>query len=240
MGRYLKQFSFEIAKWTFFAGVLFSIFLCARCHPATFQVSASDLPPLAAKAFRTEHCDQILKNQGYFLTCYSYRLKDPLAIYDQLSGPLVVKERRRVNDFHPDNHIPKVDRSYPSDYSHSGYDRGHSGANNASFDWAPGPQKATFVMSNMVPQRPLTNRRSYKRVENYGRALAVKHGMVNVLTINIFSAHPSTIGKDKVAIPIGFWKIYWWGKQEQCFYIPNDNKIYKLKEMQRNCADLPF
>ena len=198
----------------------------------------NQLPNLAQKVFKKEHCDYILKNSNYFDVCYSCKYKDPLATYDKLVGNLVVKKMKRVNPFHPDLNIPKKCRSYPKDYSHSGFDKGHSGANNASFDWSKKSQYATFVMSNIVPQRPNTNRRSYLRVEKYGRCLAVKDKFVNVLTINEFSKDPKTISKDKVAIPTGFWKIYWNGKTMICFYIPNDNKIYKLKDLRKPCSQV--
>ena len=195
-------------------------------------------PKLVQRVFKREHCDYLLKNNGYFTVCYSCKYKDPLATYDKLVGRLVVKKMKRIDAFHPDMSLPRRCRSYPSDYSHSSYDKGHSGANNASFDWSKESQYATFVMSNIVPQDPNTNRRSYLRVEKYARYLAVKYGYINVLTINEFGKKPQRIGRDKVAVPVGFWKIYWNDKCMVCFYIPNDNKIYNIKALKKSCEQV--
>ena len=200
--------------------------------------ASNNLPSLAQRVFKQEHCDFILKNNNYFTTCYSCKYKDPLAEYDKLEGKLVVIKTKRRNCFHPDKSLPMRCRSYPKDYKHSGFDLGHSGANNASFDWSKSSQYATFVMSNIVPQYPNTNRRSYLRVESFIRKLSVKDGNVNVLTINEFSKHSKTIGEDKVAVPVGFWKIVWNKNHMTCFYISNDNKVYKLKDLKKPCSEV--
>lgn len=51
-------------------------------------------------------------------------------------------------------------------YRHSGYDRGHLAPNYAiAAVHGPSAQQATFLMSNMTPQRPDLNRRAWQRLE---------------------------------------------------------------------------
>jgi len=193
------------------------------------------------KYINNKNCDQILRNKGYFTTCYNYNLKSATVIYIKLDGNLVnsknIKKRPR---FYPDLNIPKRYRTYTQDYTHTGYDRGHSGANDASNDYSLKSQKATYVMSNIVPQYPKTNRKSYLKVEKYERKIASNLGFMNSLTINIFTDYPKRIGRSELAVPKGFYKIYWNKKSnfKKCFYIPNDNMLYNLKEMVINCKKI--
>jgi len=191
------------------------------------------------KYFNKKSCDKILNNNGYFKTCYDYSLKSALYVYIELDGTKVYeKEIEKRPSFYIDKHIPAKYRTKYSDYTKKGYDRGHSGANDASNDYSDKSLKATYVMSQIVPQLPKTNRYSYLKVEKYERKIANKLGSLKALTINEFDKFPKRIGRSKLAVPSGFYKIYWNKKAnfEKCFYIPNDNKIYKLKEMVIDCS----
>jgi endonuclease G, mitochondrial len=78
----------------------------------------------------------------------------------------------RKNDFHPDPDLPRAFyKVKPGDYDHSGFDRGHM-CPNADREASADNAKATFVMSNMVPQSAELNRRSWEKLEDYCRKLA--------------------------------------------------------------------
>ena len=178
-----------------------------------------------------ENCDQILNNKGYFTTCYDYNLKSAKYIYIKLDGNLVnAKNIKKRPKFYIDKNIPKKYQTTYKDYTHSGYDRGHSGANDASNDYSLKSQKMTYVMSQIVHQLPKTNRKSYLKVETYERTLATQLGYVNSLTVNKFSNHPKRIGRSKLAVPNGFYKLYWNNEQDfnKCFYIPNGKSNVNL------------
>ena len=91
----------------------------------------------------------------------------------------------------------------PSDYTGSGYDRGHL-APAANYKFSQKATDETFVMTNMCPQTPELNRRNWLALEDYVRDLVELHDTLVVLT--------GTYGdvgkiKSKVTIPEKVWKI---------------------------------
>lgn len=192
------------------------------------------------KYINDKNCDLILRNDGFFTTCYDYGYKGAVFSYAKIEGKNAsegnIKERPR---FYDDQNIPKRYRSTYSDYTHTGLDRGHI-QSDASWDFSKRSQLSTYAMSNILPQFPNTNRKSYLAVEKYERLVAQKIDYVNSLTIVFHDENPGKIGRNNIAVPIGFGKIFWNREQgfERCFYIPNDDKIYKLKEMEVGCDKL--
>jgi endonuclease G len=198
----------------------------------SLNLQALDLDLKIKKYF--SGCDQVFNN-GYFINCYDYKLKSTKFSFTRLDGDLVNKKNiKKRPRFYENLDIPRKYRVKYSDYTRSGYDRGHINSD-ASFDYSLKSQKATYVMSNIVPQRPKTNRKSYLKVEKYERLLAKKLGSVNVFTMILFKEHPKRIGRAKTAIPDGFVKVFYKDDFQKCFYIPNDDKVYKLKELAVEC-----
>ena len=196
---------------------------------------------LVKKYINDEICDKILDNDGYFKTCYNYNLKGSIYGYSKLKGSNINKLNIDERDnFFPDLNLDIDVRTYTKDYTKSGFDRGHSIVNDASFDYSERSKKSTYVMSNIVPQYPNTNRKSYLSVENYERLIALKLDEVETLTINYYGENPKRIGKSGVAVPTGFAKIFWNNDNnfQRCFYIPNDDVIYSLKDLEVSCKDL--
>lgn len=196
---------------------------------------------LVKKYINEKNCDRILSNGQYFTTCYDYNYKSMIYGYSKIDGSLVnkgnLKDRPR---FYEDKNIPTKYKTVYSDYTKTGFDRGHTQASDASYDFSQRAQLSTYTMSNITPQYPNTNRRSYLAVEKYERLIASKLGNVEVLTIVEFSNHPKRIGRNKLAVPSGYKKIYWNDKQnyQKCFSIPNDDIKYDLKEMEVSCKKI--
>ena len=63
----------------------------------------------------------------------------------------------RSNAFTADKNLPANVRSTPNDYANSGFDKGHL-ANDADMSWDQSVQNESFLMSNISPQYPATNR----------------------------------------------------------------------------------
>jgi endonuclease G len=112
----------------------------------------------------------------------------------------------RTNRFHRDEalgaNFRKVD---PSDFLHSGYDRGHlcpSGDRTSS----PEANHATFVMTNIHPQRHDLNAGPWEALESWSRDEARKHKVLYIVAGGIFSPTPPTIGHD-VAVPEKSFKV---------------------------------
>ena len=130
--------------------------------------------------------------------------------------------------FHPDYSLPRKCRSYPSDYTHSGYDRGHK-------------QKQTFLMSNISPQAKWLNRKYWAKVERLARYLAVKYGKVEVVTGSCGSKGHL---KNNVNIPAYWFKIIYIPYLRMppiVFLAPNTNKGMKyarIREYQSSLKEL--
>lgn len=188
-----------------------------------------------------KNCSLILENQGYFKTCYDYNKKGLLFGEYKLDGKLVnqgnIEERP---PFYTDLNVPVKYRSESKDYTNSGFDRSHAIANDASFDYELRSQKSTYVMSNILPHYPNTNRKSILAIEKYERLIASKLGDLNVFVISEYSDNPKKIGKNQISVPDALGKMYWNNEKDfkKCFYIKNDNKVYSLKETEVDCSFL--
>lgn len=186
-----------------------------------------------------QNCDQILTNDGFFKSCYDYELKGTIYSYAKLDGEKInYTNLKQHPKFHTDLSIPRKFQTRTDDYTRTGFDRGHI-QSDASWDWSKKSQLATYSMSNISPQFPRTNRHSYLLVEDYERLIASKLGLVESLTKIYYSKNPKRFKKSGIAIPEGFGKVYWNSKInfKRCFYIPNDNREYRLKEMEISCEN---
>jgi endonuclease G len=181
------------------------------------------------------NCDQIIDKQ-YFTICYDYKYKGAKYVGYQLKGNLVNKKNiKKRPRFYSEKTIPNKYRSKYKDYVKSGYDRGHL-ANDASFDWSKKSQKKTYTMANIIPQVPKVNRKTWIKAEKLERLIAVKLGTVNVLNGVVYGNNPKRIGRNKIAVPKGFWKMIYNDKvgYKKCFYYENDNNINTKKDKLRN------
>lgn len=142
--------------------------------------------------------------------------------------------------------LPTVDRSdkfikdplistgsaVTSDYTGSGYDRGHL-LSFASNGWNEEVGQASFYMSNMSPQKPNTNRYTYERLEEAERTATVQNKYLCVVHGPVLTDGPfDTIGKsNKISVPhyyfVCFLDLY--GEEQKAigFVIPNDDINYK-------------
>jgi endonuclease G, mitochondrial len=111
----------------------------------------------------------------------------------------------RSGSWHQETGIPSADRSQSSDYTNSGYDRGHmTPAGDAS---TVASEDETFSMANVVPQLHVLNAGEWEKIEDSVRNLATQRGEVYVVTGPAFSTSSvPTIGKDDVAVPEYTWK----------------------------------
>jgi endonuclease G len=96
------------------------------------------------------------------------------------------------------------------DYKNSGYDRGHLAPNDAIGDcYGEEAQKATFLMSNVCPQKHNFNSGIWERLEALAKErLAVNCVEVWVTTGPIFGAKPKRLKKSGIEVPDRFYKIF--------------------------------
>jgi endonuclease G len=148
----------------------------------------------------------------------------------------------RHNLFVTDNILEPGKRSEPSDYVDSGYDKGHL-ANDADMSWNQQVQNESFLMSNISPQTPATNRGIWKVLETAVRAWTYDNNVpYTIYTGNIYTPDSNTIGDDKVVVPDYLYKIVINDntKQIQAYIIPNSmaDQGKDLKPFLTNIAEI--
>jgi endonuclease G len=187
-------------------------------------------------------CDQII-DKTFYTICYDYALKSPLFVGYTLQGDLV--NSGNIIDrpsFRQEQGIPSIYRSSTTDYTNSGYDRGHL-APDASFDWSEESLESTYSLANVTPQNPQLNQSQWSRVEAYAREVAIAKGEVGILNLIHFAPNPPTIGTNEIAVPSGYHKILYSldeGYQE-CFYYPNSDENLSsnfIEEYRVNCLEV--
>jgi endonuclease G len=103
-----------------------------------------------------------------------------------------------------------------SDYTGTGYDRGHM-APNADFNDTYENALATFFMGNIWPQTPYTNRITWLRTERQTRDLASEYLKVKVL---IIVDEFNDLQINKVYVPVNF--------KRNVFNVETDELIYEI------------
>ncbi|MGA7952235.1 MAG: DNA/RNA non-specific endonuclease [Gloeobacterales cyanobacterium] len=111
----------------------------------------------------------------------------------------------RQNDFRPDDTLPSnFYHVTPTDYSGSGYDRGHQ-APSGDRTRSQEDNSATFLMTNMIPQAPDLNRGPWEKLESYSRQL-VSEGEELYIIAGV-TGEKGTLAEGKISIPARNWKV---------------------------------
>ena len=135
----------------------------------------------------------------------------------------------REDAFRPDDRLPKGwTRITPSDYTGSGFDRGHI-CPNADRYGSREAADSTFVMTNMTPQTGDLNRGPWQKLEAYIRSL-VNRGSDVYIYAGVYGEKGKL--KKKVTIPTNDWKI--------AVVVPAGTPISAINENARVIAvDMP-
>ena len=215
------------------------IILTVATLALTTNLFAIDL----ANFINKDKCDQIIDKQ-VFTVCYDYEMKGAKYVAYTLERNKVnvgnVKKRPR---FYTESTIPAKYRSKTNDYTKTGYDRGHL-ANDASFDHDEKVVVKTYTMANIIPQAPNVNRKTWTKAEQRERDMAGKYKTVNVLNGVVYDTNPQRIGKNRIAVPSGFWKAIYNNDNnfEECYLYENDLdakvKGDKLQNHKVDCSTL--
>jgi len=147
----------------------------------------------------------ILRNEAFMLE-YSETLKNPLWVTYKV-GAKKQGSGKRPSGFSKDwRSIASVSHQ---DYTGSGYDRGHMAPNYViASRYGRSAQLETFLMTNITPQKPNLNQKSWQRLEEViANDFSEWHGDFWVVTGPIFDNTPKTLKNSSVKIPKDFYKI---------------------------------
>ena len=190
-------------------------------------------------------CDTIIDKE-FLEICYSYEYKAAKSVAYTLDGDLVnelnIKERPF---FYEETLLAPTQRAKYSDYTNSGYDRGHL-APDATFDWSSESLEATYSLANIVPQVPEVNQDMWVKVEKYARDMAVELGSVNILNIVKYNTTPNRIGKSGIAVSKGFYKVLYNNDEsyKECYYYANEQNANSASDVlashEVNCDTVSY
>jgi len=135
----------------------------------------------------------------------------------------------REDSFRPDDRLPKGwTRITPTDYTGSGFDRGHVCPNADRYSSREAAD-STFVMTNMTPQTGDLNRCPWQKLEAYLRTLVTRGSDVYIYA-GVYGEKGKI--KKKVTIPTNSWKV--------AVAIPAGSDISAINEKTRVIAvDMP-
>jgi len=167
---------------------------------------------------------EIVKIEHTFYTSYfSPSEHIPIFVNYTLKGSMLscATKIKRTNKFKPDPTHPEF-TSLNSDYTRSGYDRGHNMSAQDNACDATGMDEC-FYFSNMTPQPHFFNAGVWETLEKQERAEATQFGTVIVTVGSLGKA--GTIGKDSVVVPRYMWKVIYIPstKKYQCYLFPDSD-----------------
>ncbi|SFV62859.1 DNA/RNA non-specific endonuclease [hydrothermal vent metagenome] len=152
---------------------------------------------------------RVFRNSDFMIGYSDYRGNPLWVTYALTPVPKDAKRLKRPSSFYKDwRNITQIEHS---DYTHSGYDRGHMAPNYAiSRLYGKSAQLETFDMTNITPQKPNLNRKLWQRLEKAEVSEFTKYfDKVWVFTGPIFDEKKETLKNSKyVEIPDAFFKIY--------------------------------
>jgi endonuclease G len=145
---------------------------------------------------------QMICRAGY-VAIYDARNRIPeMVIYNNDRAKLSACGKR-TDRFQRDESVS--DGALPADYTGTGYDRGHMAPNNDMI-YDPVIEEESFIMTNIVPQKPTLNRGIWKELETHAREKSYAVGNLTIITGVIYRPNNARL-KGRVLIPDGFYKI---------------------------------
>ncbi|KAL4911134.1 hypothetical protein BDW74DRAFT_172589 [Aspergillus multicolor] len=134
---------------------------------------------------------------------YDRRTRNPFWVAEHLTRDSVSSViGRRKNNFRQDKSIPAIFRARVSDYSKSGYDRGHQVPANSA-RWSQEAVDETFKMPNMCPQvSEGFNAHYWAYLEEFCRNLTTRYPSVRVITGPLYLPRKEGDGKWRVSYEV--------------------------------------
>ena len=147
--------------------------------------------------------------------------KGPRWVIEQLTPAKLRGAALRKDNFRPDPDLQPGQRAELSDYTNSGFDRGHMAAA-ADMAWSQTAMDERFMLSNIVPQSPSLNRGPWARLEDQVRDWVADRETLVVITGPVYRSNRS-IGRG-VRVPDGLYKVVFDPSREEAMVLmlPNE------------------
>ena len=206
---YLMLYVFR--KWAYVPLLCLLFFSCSddAAKPETNRGNNLEMgnPSGAANAFD----NYLVEKEQYALSYNSYR-GTPNWVSWHLSRAWMGNTDRQ-DDFRADQSLHTTFyKVTPADYTNSGFDRGHN-TPSADRTASIADNSATFLMTNMIPQAPTNNQKTWANLENYCRKL-VSEGNELYIIMGSYgkggtgsNGFRETLTGGKVVVPNRIWKV---------------------------------
>lgn len=186
-----------------------------------------------------------LLDRNYFVIAFDRDLKIPEWVAYYITPEILEGTQDRTDNFRADSDLPSDKQASLSDYSGSGFDRGHM-APAADFKRSYDAMSTTFLLTNMSPQTDNLNRYDWAYLEGDVRDLINLKDTTWIFTGYLFLdenytlTEPDTFIGDSVFIPTHFYKSiltrtvsgnyesYAFVMPNQDFSIPGDPEDYLI------------
>jgi endonuclease G len=177
------------------------LFSCTKESASTFvqtnQGNPVSLLPSINKGY--------IINHTYYSLSYSDANRQAEWVFYNLTPEQINGTQARTDDFRADA-LVKNNPVKSTDYTGSGYDRGHlCPAADMSLNLTS--MSETFYMSNMTPQNPSFNRGIWSTLEDKVRSWAIEKNGVYVATGPILNNNCGAISNGTITVPCSFYKI---------------------------------
>lgn len=173
-----------------------------------------------------------LVKHTYYTLSYNEEKEQANWVYYTLTDSMIIySDEERSNRFKEDKMVASGSAK-PSDYSKSGYDKGHlCPAGDMGFNHTA--MEESFLMSNMSPQAPDFNRGIWKDLETDVRNWAKAEHKLYVVTGPIFKDDKGTIGVDRVEVPGYYYKVIYDPTDQPkmiAFVLPNEGSTRPVSD----------
>lgn len=197
--------------------------------PSNFIIKISKIEDGIPK---TTFNHQILKYEGFELSYNEENEQADWTAYILTRKMIKNGENKRKDNFREDKNVT-TGSAQLNDYKKSGFDRGHL-VPAADMKWSENAMDETFLMSNMSPQYPNFNRKTWKNLEEDIRTWATKNDSLYIFAGPYFGNSTTTIGNNKITVPAYFFKaIYDISYPEYksiAFFIKNEDSAQDYKK----------
>lgn len=216
--------------------LLFISSLCVACEDDMLDdnnvITKVELEVLA----RQTTAPEIIVTHTNYTTSFNTSTYCPNWVSWHLTKDRIQGTVSRSDSFKPDTLLPKAYQIVTTDYSNSGYDRGHMcpAADNKNSEQC---MKESFFMSNMCPQTHNLNAGDWSELEDLCRQWVVDYSDLYIVCGPIYDTKkPKTIGKagrPQIAVPDRFYKVVLMNgriPKMMGFILPNDVTNKDIRE----------
>lgn len=184
-----------------------------------------------AKILNYNISEIILENDEYIVS-YNIMHNNPNWVGWHLTPNRIYGTFDRTDNFTKDKQLPKQYRVASSEYTYSGYDRGHM-CPAADNKWLKSAMIQSFLMTNICPQIPELNRIWWEHLEDACRRWSHYCDLYIICGPIYNNDNPNTIGRTMyIDVPDAFFKVVLdlTHMQTLGFYYKNDSSRQTIDE----------